>query len=135
MHEELAFVVGGATGVDPAVFDHRFERAAMPEFEWVRGLYVIMPIYEDRGFGRIDDLFSVDHGVAGGGIDFCFVDTRIQQPLFYRLGTFEHIGFVFAPGGDTGDTQEFEELIEKTVFMLGLIVFPLLHEIYLEGQI
>jgi hypothetical protein len=124
MHIELSLVIGGTAGKDLSVLNGRVEGTAMPELEGVGRLDIIMPVDKHRGFAGIGYFFAVDDGMAIGRVDFRLVDAGIEQPLFYRIGAFQHIGFVFAAGADGRDTEEFEEFAEETVFVFILIVFP-----------
>src|SRR5579859_3650551 len=100
MHIELALVIGGTPGIDLPVFYHGLEGTTMPQIERVCGLDIIMPIHQYGRFTFIDDLLPIHDRVALRGIDLRFVNTGIQQALFYRFGAFQHIRPVFAPRAD-----------------------------------
>ena len=56
MHVKLAFIIATATGKNFTIFNHRFKRAAIPKFQWIGGLHIIMAVNQHRWFGR-DQLF------------------------------------------------------------------------------
>jgi hypothetical protein len=111
MHKELPLVVGRSAGIDLSILDDRVERSAIPEFEGVGRLNVVMAIDEDGGSFGVNDLFAVHHGMAVGGVDFRFVDAGLEEVLADGSGAGLHVGFVFAAGADGGDAEEVEEFV------------------------
>lgn len=70
MGQHLAFVVGGATGDDIAIFEDGFEGRAVPQVERIRGLNIVVSVDEDHGFSGDGGGFGIDQGWAVAGDEF-----------------------------------------------------------------
>ena len=66
VHEDLAFVVGGAPRVELAFANGRLERRRFPELERVDRLNVVVAVEEDGGRAGSVQPFAVDDRIAGG---------------------------------------------------------------------
>src|SRR5882757_4696078 len=63
MHVELSFVIGRAPRIDLTVFDHRVEGTAVPEFQGIGRLYIIVTIDQYGRFGGVGDLLAIYDGM------------------------------------------------------------------------
>ena len=67
--EELAFIVGAAAGVDPAVFDAWFEGRGDPLVERVDWLDVVVAVDEESGAAGLVLIFGDEDRVASGRVE------------------------------------------------------------------
>ena len=132
VHVELSFVVAGTAGIDLSVLDDRIEGAAVPEFQWIGGLYVIVSVNQHRRQGGIDDALAVHDGVTGRLMEFGACCSGFQQAVAYGFCAGDHICLVFAAGADGRDPQQGQQFFQESVAMLVMIRFPGVHSIDLR---
>src|SRR2546428_262263 len=117
--EDLSFVVGGATRVDPAVADGRLEGRLGPFGERIGRLYVVMSVNEQRwGAGHIGT-FAPHDGM-------CLTAEKIdvataQTPQLSRdpFGSGAAILVVYRQGRDGGNPQKVGQLAQQTLLIHG----------------
>ena len=124
VHEQLAFIVVGATGVDGffagggILGDDRLEGARTPFFERLRRLDVVVSIDKDGFLRSGNGLFAEDDRVSCGFMDGGAVGSGGEEEFRQPAGAAVHVGLVFGPGADGRDAQEGKEFFEEAVFVL-----------------
>ena len=124
VHEQLALVVVGATAVDSLLTGgwilryHGLEGVRAPFLQRLRGLYVVMAVYQYRLFGT-KVLVTVNYGVTGRFIHPGIIGPGFFQEFRKPLGASVHIGLVLGFGAHGRDTQKGKQLFKEalTVFL------------------
>lgn len=109
--EDLAFVVGGATGGDDAVLDVRLKGVVVPEVEGVHGLDIVVAVDEDGAAAGSVGVAGGDDGVAGGGVDGG-LEADGAEAVGEPIGTGGGIGVVGGISGDAGEAEEAHEGVD-----------------------
>ena len=121
MREHLAFVVGGAAGVDVAVAPRRFERRRNPLFQRVGRLDIVVTVHQSgrrAGHGR---RLGIDQRVAFRGNHF-HGKAQSAQMVGHPAGGLGHVGLVLRIGTDAGNPQELAQVVFKPRGMLGQVI-------------
>ena len=128
VHEKLAFIVVGATGVDGFLSgggvrgDHGLEGVRAPFFQRLRRLYVVMSIDQDGLRGALV-VPAEHHGVPGGLVHGRLLRAGFLEQFHQAACAAVHILLVLRLGTHRGNAQEREQFLEKPFFILFDITF------------
>lgn len=111
MCQHLAFVVGGAAGPDPAIADLRIERIVGPEAEWIDGLDVVVSVNEYVAPAGLMWVAGEDNGMFRGFVELAG-EAHGGEFRAQPFGAGAHFAAVARIGGNTGETQEGEEVFK-----------------------
>ena len=129
VHEQLAFVIVCPAPPDGVLAgggirsDYRFEGICAPEFEWLRRLNVIMPVYEHCLCLWVDDLAAEDHRIAVCGEHLGLVGPGLHQQHGEFLRAAAHIVFVRSFCADRRNPQYGKQFFEEAFLVLLDIFF------------
>ena len=87
VHEKLALVVIGSTGIDGSVTDFRLERVRMPEFDRIHRLHIVMSVHKDCRKRRINEFLTEHHRMSSSLIYSSLISTGILQKFDEPLRT------------------------------------------------
>ena len=111
--KKLAFVVGGSTGVNIAVFNHRLERFCVPTITFFGRLNVVMSIDQN---GRLT--FDSGRSAHDDWMASCFdqpgIDPAGDQVIANKFGSLAGVAVVGWLGTDRGDPDQGLELLFKS---------------------
>ena len=113
--EDLALVVGGATGEQAAAAHGRLERRRLPLVERVRRLHVVVPVDEQgRRAGHFRPHTPHD-GMRFARDELHLAAAEAPQLAGHPFRGRPAIGVVRGKRRDRGDAEESGELVEQTV--------------------
>ena len=124
VHEKLAFVVVCAPapygilagcGIRPY---HGLERVCAPEFQRLRRLHVIVPVYEHCLCLRVDDLAAENDRIAVGGQHLGLIGAGFHQQHGESLRAAAHIVLVRSLGADGRNPQYGKQFFKKPFLVL-----------------
>ena len=115
VHVHLGFVVAGAAGIDPAVFEARLERRADPQLERLDGLDVVVGVRDDGRRSRRAEPLAVDHRVTGGLGDLDRLETGATEARRDPLRTGARVRIVGRHPSDAREAQELDEVGETRI--------------------
>ena len=134
VREHLAFVVGGAAGVDVAVAAHGLERRRRPLLQRIGRLNVVMPVDQRRrGPGDVRRL-AVDQRMAAGG-NHLVAETELVELVGHPGCRPLHVRLPLRVGADAGDPQEFAQFFFKPRRFRDQIFVDCGHPIHLSAGI
>ena len=129
VHEELAFVVAGATSEDGALgmqlrlLDHRLESRAVPQVDGVGRLHVVMSIHQHRRLGAVHQLLAVHHRVALGGHYFHVVCTCFSEVVCHDVRALQGVLRIGRIGRNAWDAQQLQQLLQHPFAMRVHVIF------------
>ncbi len=110
--EHLAFVVGGAAGVDVAVANRRLERRRRPLAERIGRLDVVVSVDERDRFAGHRRRLGQDQRMAGRLHEFGR-QSQLLEPRDHPLGRAAHVAGVARIGADALDTEQVREVVDE----------------------
>jgi hypothetical protein len=123
--EHVALVVAGAARIDAAIFDHRLERRAVPQFHRIDRLRVEVAVDHNRRLARRVQPVGIDNRMAAGLHDLDMFHAGGLHARRNPVRGATHIGGVGGQRRDAGDTQEIKQLFLETLLMRRQILLPI----------
>ncbi len=103
VNEHLAFVVRGAARVQIIVAHLGFERIAVPQFDRINRLHIVVAVNQNGRFVRPGlQPFGRHDRMAAGRIDLGVVQADRRELIDQPLGGALNVGLMIGQGADTG---------------------------------
>ena len=127
MHKELTLIIIRATTPDATILYNGLKGFCAPLLTWIDGHNIVVAIHQHGLCLGRDNLLGIYYGVAVGGHHLGTVGTRLDERCGQPLGTTHHIGLMLRLCADRRDTQQVEQLLQKTLLIGVNITFYFVH--------